>query len=209
MKQSKKTRDLIWLLIYAIAASTCLLASVVYEGRYSRGFSIVGTVVFLILFVRKFRAVMTNEVKARIAGRAVRFFGKVFAPLAAATEKLRAMLGIEKKRRLRGVDERSFVFGMDMRTKAAKRKLKNTLRWNEQEDNRARVRFIFIEYMIKKIKGGFFFRYSMTPAEMARQLARKEEEKLLFDTYDEARYAARADISDDTVETLVKLYRGK
>jgi hypothetical protein len=59
--------------------------------------------------------------------------------------------------------------------------------------------------MIKRIRGGYLFRRQLTPDEIADELILEDEEKLLFDTYNTARYAPDASVPDEVVEVLVKV----
>ena len=68
----------------------------------------------------------------------------------------------------------------------------------EQTDNAARVRFIFIDYMIRRIKKGYFMKRSMTPAEIGAEIALEDDEKALFAVYDKARYAGKSGIEEIT-----------
>jgi hypothetical protein len=59
--------------------------------------------------------------------------------------------------------------------------------------------------MIKRIRAGYLYRRQMTPDEMAEELPLEEDEKLLFETYDLARYGKDADISDEVVKVLTRV----
>ena len=75
----------------------------------------------------------------------------------------------------------------------------------DQTDNAARVRFIFIDYMVRRIRKGYFMRRSMTPAEICVEVAVEEDEKNLFAVYEKARYGGRRgleEISDAVVGEL-------
>jgi sugar phosphate permease len=92
------------------------------------------------------------------------------------------------------------------------KKLKNELKWVEQTDNAARVRFIFIDYMIRQIRGGYFMKRCMTPAEIGREVALEDDEKALFAAYNKARYAGqmgREELSDSLVGELQMVNKKK
>ena len=131
---------------------------------------------------------------------AVRFAKKLAAPLVKAVNKLLLSIGIDlsRRNRLGGRDERTFVFDDTEKVKKTKKKLKNELKWAEQTDNAARVRFIFIDYMIRRIKGGYFMKRCMTPAEICADVALEDDEKNLFAVYDKARYAGKAGVEEIT-----------
>ena len=75
----------------------------------------------------------------------------------------------------------------------------------EQVDNRQRVRFLYIEYMLKRVRSGYMIRRQMTPDEIAEELLLEEDERVIFSTYDEARYAKDPEISDATVGKIMAL----
>ena len=57
---------------------------------------------------------------------------------------------------------------------------------------------IFIDYMIRRIKKGYFMKHSMTPAEICAEVALEEDEKNLFAVYDKARYAGQRGLEEIT-----------
>ena len=85
------------------------------------------------------------------------------------------------------------------------KKLKNTSKWEEQTNNSEKVRFIFVDYMIAKIKDGYIFHHNRTPDEMKNEIAESEDEGLLFDTYRKARYAGSRSLDEIDNLTVEKL----
>jgi hypothetical protein len=157
---------------------------------------------------------LTASMRRKLGQAAVRFAKKLAAPLVKAVNKVLMSIGIDLTRRgrLGGRDERTFVFDDSEKVKKTKKKLKNELKWVEQTDNSARVRFLFIDYMIRQIRGGYFMKRSMTPAEIGREVALEEDEKALFAAYDKARYAGqmgREEITDALVGELQLVNRKK
>ena len=157
--------------------------------------------VFIIaMAIRAFLRMLTASMRKKLGQTAVRFLGKLAAPLVKAFNKLLLSIGIDlsRRNRLGGRDERTFVFDDTEKVKKTKKKLKNELKWVEQTDNAARVRFIFIDYMIRRIKGGYFMKRCMTPAEICADVALEDDEKNLFAVYDKARYAGKAGLEEIT-----------
>jgi hypothetical protein len=172
------------------------------------GFSL-GALVSLVLGVRCFLHMLTARMRRRLADAALSLVRRMTAPLVRAVTKLLNSIGIDlnRRHRLGGRDEKSFVYGDEEKgTKAGRRRLKNELKWAEQPDNAARVRFIFIDYMIRRIRQGYFMRRTMTPEEISQDMALEGDEAELFRVYQVARYAGRGDanqeISDATVGRL-------
>ncbi len=161
---------------------------------------------------RAFLRMLTASMRKKLGQTALRFAKKLVSPLVKVANKLLLSIGIDlsRRNRLGGKDERTFVFDDGEKVKKPKKKLKNDLKWVEQTDNAARVRFIFIDYMIRKIRGGYFMKRCMTPAEIGREVALEDDEKALFAVYDKARYAGqmgREEISDALIGELQMINR--
>lgn len=172
------------------------------------GFTL-GALVSLILGVRCFLHMLTASMRRKLAEAALSLVRRLTAPVVKALNKLLLSIGIDlsRRNRLGGRDEKSFVYGDEEKEgKAGKKRLKNGMKWAEQPDNAARVRFIFIDYMIRRIRQGYFMRRTMTPAEISRDMSLEGDEEELFRVYQIARYAGRGDanreISDATVGKL-------
>ena len=149
---------------------------------------------------RAFLRMLTASMRKKLGQAAVKFAKKLAAPIFKAINKLLLSIGIDlsRRNRLGGRDERTFVFDDTEKVKKTKKKLKNELKWVDQTDNAARVRFIFIDYMIRRIKKGYFMKRSMTPAEICREVALEDDEKALFAVYDKARYAGARGVEEIT-----------
>ena len=162
------------------------------------------TVLLAIFFItmgsRAFLRMLTASMRKKLGQAAVKFAKKLAAPLIKAVNKLLLSIGIDlsRRNRLGGRDEKTFVFDDTEKVKKPKKKLKNDLKWVDQTDNAARVRFIFIDYMIRRIKKGYFMKRCMTPAEICREVALEDDEKNLFAIYDKARYAGKLGVEEIT-----------
>ena len=165
-----------------------------------RAVTVLLAILFIAMGARAFLRMLTASMRRRLGQAAVKFARKLAAPLVKAVNKLLLSIGIDlsRRNRLGGRDERTFVFDDSEKVKKTKKKLKNELKWVEQTDNAARVRFIFIDYMIRRIKGGYFMKRSMTPAEISAEIALEEDEKALFAAYDKARYAGKLGVEEIT-----------
>ena len=202
----RMTEFIIWLLLLVAD----LYASIVVpnlEGDFfvANGNSIrIVTLLLAIFFIamgcRAFLRMLTASMRKKLGQAAVRFAKRLAAPLIKAVNKLLLSIGIDlsRRNRLGGRDEKTFVFDDTEKVKKAKKKLKNELKWVEQTDNAARVRFIFIDYMIRRIKKGYFMKRCMTPAEIGAEIALEDDEKALFAVYDKARYAGQRGMEEIT-----------
>ncbi len=174
------------------------------DDRRLRGLLLIPLVVFSVLFVRAVKRLFTDRVQEaieRALGKALRW---LFRPAAVVASKLAGWLGIGRWRGW-GEDERTFLGRAQDKAVRRRRRLKNNQKWGDQQDNRSRVRFLYIEYMIKRIRAGYLFRRQLTPDEIADELPLDEDERLLFDTYTAARYAHSADIPDEVVDALSRV----
>ena len=202
----RMTEFIIWLLLLVAD----LYASIVVpnlEGDFfvANGNSIrIVTLLLAIFFVtmgcRAFLRMLTASMRKKLGQAAVKFAKRLAAPLIKAVNKLLLSIGIDlsRRNRLGGRDEKTFVFDDTEKVKKTKKKLKNELKWVEQTDNAARVRFIFIDYMIRRIKKGYFMKRCMTPAEIGAEVALEDDEKNLFAVYDKARYAGQRGLEEIT-----------
>ena len=165
-----------------------------------RAITVLLAIFFIVMACRAFLRMLTASMRKKLGQAAVKFAKKLAAPLIKAVNKLLLSIGIDlsRRNRLGGRDEKTFVFDDTEKVKKTKKKLKNDLKWVEQTDNAARVRFIFIDYMIRRIKKGYFMKRCMTPAEIGAEIALEDDEKALFAVYDKARYAGQRGVEEIT-----------
>ncbi len=156
---------------------------------------------------KAFLQMLTVSMRKKLAKAAIAFGKKLAAPLVKAMTKLLASIGIDisARKRLGGRDERSIVHSEVETVKKKKKKLKNELKWVEQTSNCARVRFIFIDYMIHRIRNGYRMRYSMTTREIGREIAVEPEDQELFRVYQMARYSGGRAEEEITAEMVNEL----
>lgn len=210
---SKNDRNSVWAnvnvkcLLLTLVWAFLVLASgwgvSVLQSRRVRGFLLAAMIVFGVLFVRSFKQLMSDRLQEAIETHFGRLLHLILRPAAIVIGKISAWLGIG---RWRGwcEDERTYLGRDSDKLGRRNRRLKNDRKWSDQKDNGARVRFLYIEYMIKRIRAGYPYRRQMTPSEIADELPLDDEEKLLFETYNTVRYASDAKVPDETVAVLVK-----
>lgn len=157
-----------------------------------RGIVLTAAIICTFFCIKCLLRMLTLSMRRKLAKSALSFLHKLAAPFVKLAEKLLATIGIDlsKRNRLGGKDERSIIMETDKPQKVKKR-LKNEMKWAEQQDNISRVRFLFIDYMIVKIRQGYFLRRTMTPAEICEDIALEDDERELFSDYQKARYAGR------------------
>lgn len=78
-------------------------------------------------------------------------------------------------------------------------------------NNRERIRYFYGKLVNKQIKKGFSFQYSYTANEVGKKLMENEKishaSEILFVKYNEARYNICADITEEDVEKIKKVYK--
>lgn len=192
-------------LVISVMAGMVKLEWVVKNANTIRFFTIIGATVTGVMGARAFLRMLTASMRKKLAKAALAVGRKLAAPFVKVLNKLLLSIGIDmssRRRRLGGQDERSFVYEETQKPPKKKKKLKNDLRWGEQPDNAARVRFIFIDYMIHRIRKGYAMRRHMTTLEIGREVAVEPEEQTLFEVYQKARYAGKY-ASDEITDTMV------
>ena len=209
---------IIWVLLLAAdVAASMILPNL--EGEYFqvnqnsiRVATVLAAAVIMAMGFRAFLRMLTASMRKKLGQAALRFVKKLTAPVVKLVTKLLLSIGIDlsRRNRLGGRDERTFVFDDVERVRKPKKKLKNDLKWIDQTNNAARVRFIFIDYMIRRIRKGYFMKRCMTPAEICVDVALEDDEKNLFAVYEKARYAGQRgleEITDDMVGELQMVNR--
>ena len=181
----------------------------VLHGDKIRGISVLMVVGGAVFAIIEFIRMLSPSLKRKLALKVLEVGKRVAKPVLKAVNRVLGFVGISiGKQRLKGKDEKSFVY-TEKQTKAKKaKKLRNEGKWHELPDNAARVRFIFVDYMIRKIKQGYSMKYHQTPREIGREIAIEDDEKQLFEVYQTARYAGKAAnevIDNELVDSLVKI----
>lgn len=181
----------------------------VLHGDKIRGISVLMVFVGAVVAIVQFFRMLSPSLKRKMATKVLEIGKRVAKPVIKALDRVLGIVGISiGKQRLKGKDEKSFVY-VEKPTKAKKaKKLRNEKKWHELPDNAARVRFIFIDYMIRKIKQGYRFKYHQTPDEIGREIAIEDDEKMLFEVYRIARYAgcgANMVIDNEMIDELLKI----
>jgi len=144
-----------------------------------------------------------NPVKTRLAKifrrlsdglRAIlEFLGNKLAAIAAKLPRFN-MPQIRKRSRIK--------FFQDEKTRIEKNRVPfRKMKWKNLQNNRQRVRFIYISFLQRKIKKGTIILPSETPNELAERLHGGEE---LFPLYNVARYAGDdASVEAEDVEKII------
>lgn len=168
----------------------------------------------VVLFFRALKKLRRKRKKSflkRLVNR-LRDLGRYFRTV---TKKVAAKLGIRRNLvYIRGKDKIEFAFGEIRRSRAQEEKKRKPAmsKWKDLQNNRERVRFIYIVFLKKCIKRGFRFDRTMTPADIAERVAETPGQRRIFACYNDARYGdARAQVPDGVVKELlqeIKMHKG-
>ena len=181
----------------------------VLHGDKIRGLCVIMVIFGAVFALVQFFRMLSPSLKRKMALKVLEVAKRVAKPVVKTLNRVLGLVGISiGKQRLKGKDEKSFVY-VEKPAKAKKnKKLRNEAKWHELPDNAARVRFIFVDYMIRRIKQGYHMKYHQTPQEIGQEIAIEDDEKMLFEVYQTARYAGAAAnevIDNDTVDELLKI----
>jgi hypothetical protein len=147
-----------------------------------------------------------NELKARFNRLVERY---VRGPLAKIAERLRKVFGLPDRRRVSGIDEKSYIFDLENSNLFRRfQSVKNQLRWRDLKTNAEKIRYLYIKFIIKLIKGGFKYEPIMTPSEVNMGIDSDGDTDRLFELYIGARYSGGSvDITDQDVDMSSKLIK--
>ena len=179
------------------------------HGDKIRGVSVLMVVGGAVFALVEFYRMLSPSLKRKMAQKMLEVGKRVAKPVLKVVNRVLGFVGIQiGRQRLKGKDEKSFVYTEKPQKAKKAKKLRNEGKWHELPDNAARVRFIFVDYMIRKIKQGYRMKYHQTPMEIGQEIAVEDDEKQLFKVYQTARYAGAAAnevIDNELVDNLVKI----
>ena len=136
---------------------------------------------------------------------------KALSVVKAVSLRVLRIFGINTARYKKRKDERSFVFDLDDIGILKKiRSIKGSVKYKDLTENAEKIRFIYIKYMVKLIKGGYKLPPNQTPTETKEDLQLVENDEKLVDLYNGARYSGGSVlISDAEVSMALGLVSGK
>ncbi len=138
---------------------------------------------------------------------------KMASNISGISKKIFSFFGIRHERTRRTKDEKSFIFGEDDEEKRRKRHaVKASSRWRDAEENSEKIRFLYVKYIVKMVKGGYKYHAAFTPNEVRKDIGADEEqeENEIFDLYNGARYSGGSVfITDEQVERVMSTVNSK
>ncbi len=182
--------------------------------RYVQQGTYAVAIILAVIAVLSLRRLIPKSIRRAVFDKFLYAMRKMASNLAGISKKVLSFLGFKHDRFKRGKDEKSFIFGEeDDDAKRRKRhSVKSSTRWRDMEDNSEKIRFLYIKYIIKIVKGGYKFRTVLTPNEVRDDLDFEEgtPDNAMFDLYNCARYSGGSVfITDEQVEMAQALVNGK
>lgn len=204
-------RLIITMIYLALFLFSIINAYFVRKDISAKNLLISGALVFFLLFVISLNKLLRKSLQKTAAKKMKNFLLKIFQDIKKLFSPVYRFLAkwVSKffpdhgdRIRIHGQDKRSFIFSAKKQSRKQNR-LKNTRKWIDQNNNSKRVRFIYTEFMLRKIKSGYFLKSSLTPGEISDIIATADEQTL-FDIYQLVRYDDNVHISDETLKSLIK-----
>lgn len=181
--------------------------------RYIQQFTVIFTVIFGVIALRSLRKLIPKTLRRAILDKFLFAVRKAASSFAGFSRRILGFLGVKFDRYKKRKDEKTFIFGDDDELGRRKRhSIKSTSKWRDMTENSEKIRFLYIKYIVKLIKGGYKFQKALTPNEVRGDLALEpeNEDNMLFDLYNGARYSGGSTyITDEQVEAAVALVNGK
>ncbi len=180
----------------------------IQQGTYFTAFILA---VYAILSLRK---LIPRTMRRAVFDKLLYAMRKMASGISGISKKLFSFFGIKLERFKRGRDERSFIFGdeEEAERKRKRHSIKSNSKWRDMNENAEKIRFLYIKYIVKRIKEGYKFRTALTPCEVKEELNFDEEapDIELFDMYNGARYSGGSVfITDEQVEKAQDIVSGK
>ena len=181
--------------------------------RYIQQFTVIFTVITAIIALKSIRKLIPRTLRRAILDKLLFAMRKAASGFAGFSKKILGFLGVKFDRYKKRKDEKTFIFGDDEEDGRRKRhSIKSTAKWRDMTENAEKIRFLYIKYIVKLIKGGYKFNRVLTPDEVRQDLAIEAEsgDNMLFDLYNGARYSGGSTyITDEQVEAVVEIVNTK
>lgn len=189
------------------------LAAKIEAVRYVQQLTYILTAILVVVTLNSLRKLIPKTLRRAVLDKFMYALRKVASGIAKVSKRVLSFFGVRFDRYKKVRDERSFVFDPEeMGVFRKRRSVKSSTKWKDLTENAEKVRFIYVKYVMKLIKGGYKFFPFLTPNELKDDLKVENEssEAELFDMYNGARYSGGSVyISDEQVESALALVNGK
>jgi len=213
IKKIKENRDIVTSFILILVATLIYQCSLLLSDRLNKNacdaIAVLAAAVALVslhFFIKYLKRTLFTKIKTR-AGSWLKELGKRFGIFG---NKVKRFFGVPgAKRGIGGEDERSFIrYRKESRSKNTK-SFKKLPRYGSLADNCERMRFIYVKFVLSKIRSGAKFKRTETPDELSRTLCSNDSEKELVSLYSDARYGAGENISNDDINRMAVIVKLK
>ncbi len=183
------------------------LAKVSEGYRYLQQLTYAITVILAVITANKIKKLIPKTLRRAVLDKFLYAVRKVASGISKVSKRILRAFGIKLDRYKRQKDEKSFIF--DVSEMGIFKKLasfRSGTKWRDLTENAEKIRFIYIKYMVKWIKGGYKLEPCLTPTEVRSDLELDEETNdfALFDMYNGARYSGGSvHISDEQVQSAL------
>ncbi len=181
--------------------------------RYIQQFSYIISVVLAVITVISLKKLIPKAMRRLVFDKLLFLARKAASRLASISKKIFSVFGINFDRYKRGKDEKTFIFGEEDEEKRRKRHMiKSKSKWKDLTENAEKIRFLYLEYILKLVKKGYKYRAIYTPNEVRTDLKLEEEqqENEIFDLYYGARYSGGSVyITDEQVDNIREIVNAK
>ena len=194
-------RSIVYLFLSAVMYYTHL--NLPDENKYWKQFFAIIAAIFVFLTMRNLTRYMKNEYGEKIRKAVERMWQRFSDFTKRIKEKIKRRLGIKGRNIYYGArNKRSFIFPNETRGKRASRD--KAMRWRDMDTNEKKIRYLFAMFIVRRIKSGYNYRHSYTARRVINDLA-NDENALLFDLYEVAKYSPDPHISEADVEKAKKM----
>ncbi len=172
--------------------------------RYLQQFTYTLTVILSFITANKIKKLIPETLRRAVADSFLYAARRLASGISRISKRILKILGMNLDRYKKQKDEKSFVFDVsEMGIFKRLSSFKSGVKWKDLTDNSEKIRFIYIKYMVKWIKGGYKTEPCLTPKEVRARLELDEGANgyELFDMYNGARYSGGSvRISDEQVD---------
>ena len=181
--------------------------------RYLQQLTYVISIVLGVLTLAALKKLIPKAMRRIVFDKLLFLMRKATSGLAAFSKKVFAVFGINFERYKKNKDEKSFIFSEEEEERRRKRHMiKSKSKWKDLTENAEKIRFLYLEYILKLVKKGYKYRAIYTPNEVRTDLKIEEEqqENVIFDLYYGARYSGGSVyITDEEVENIKEIVSAK
>ena len=182
--------------------------------RYIQQCAYAVAIVLAVIAFISLRKLIPKNLRRTVLDKFLFTMRKMASGVSLVSRKILMFLGLRLDRFKKTKDEKSFVFGdeEEAERKRKRHQIKSNSKWRDMNENAEKIRFLYIKYIVKKIKDGYKFRTALTPCEVKEELGFDEEapDNELFAMYNGARYSGGSVfITDEQVELAQDIVAGK